>query len=92
MFENDFTTRWTVEVFRISKIALNIPITYKITDLNGEEIEGSFCEQELQKTTQDVFRIEKVLKRKGDKSVVKWVCYSLAFNSWVDNKAIIGKL
>ena len=39
-------------MFRISKIVLTIPITYKIIDLNEEEFEGSFYEQELQKTTQ----------------------------------------
>ena len=38
------------EVFKIYKIQLTIPVTYKITDCNGEEIQGSFCEQELQKT------------------------------------------
>ena len=44
---------------------------YKITDYNGEEIQGSFYERELQKTSQDVFRIEKMLNRRGDKSLVK---------------------
>ena len=48
-------------------------MTCKITDYNGEEIQGSFYEQELQKTSQDAFRIEKVLKRQGDKSLVKWM-------------------
>ena len=43
-----------------------------ISDLNGEKIAGSFYEKELQKTSQEKFRIEKVLKRKGDKSNVKW--------------------
>ena len=92
MFEKGSTPRWNEEVFRIYKIVLTIPITYKIIDLNGEEIEGLFYEQELQKTTQDIFRIEKVLKRKGDKSLVKWVGYSDACNSCVDNKAVVGKL
>ena len=50
-------------------------MTYKITDYNGEEIQGSFYEQELQKTSQSTFRIEKVLKRQGDKSLVKWMGY-----------------
>ena len=50
-------------------------MTYKITDYNEEEIQGSFYEQELQKTSQDTFRIEKVLKRQGDKSLVKWMEY-----------------
>ena len=43
-----------------------------ISNLNGEKITGSFYEKELQKTSQEKFRIEKVLKRKGDKSNVKW--------------------
>ena len=45
-------------------------MTYKITDYNGKEIQGSFYEQELQKTSQSTFRMEKVLKRQGDESLV----------------------
>ena len=45
--------------------------------------------QELQKTTQEVFRIEKILKRKGSKSLVKWLGYPDSFNSWVDNSDLI---
>ena len=75
--------------FKISKIQLTIPVTYKITDYNGEEIQGSFYEQELQKTSQDTFRIEKVLKRQEDKSLVKWMGYPKSFNSWSDTKAMV---
>jgi len=57
--------------------------------LNGEEIQGTFYEQELQKTSQDVFRIEKVIRRRGNKSLVKWLGYSDSFNSWVDNKDLL---
>ena len=64
-------------------------MTYKITDYNGEKIEGSFYEQELQKTSQSTFRIEKVLKRQGDKSLIKWIGYPKSFNSWIDTKAIL---
>ena len=38
-----------------------------VSDLNGEGITGSFCEKELQKTSQKKFRREKILKRKWDK-------------------------
>ena len=55
--------------FTISKIQLTIPVTYKITDYNGEEIQGSFYEQELQKTKQDIFRIEIIIKQQGNKSL-----------------------
>ena len=67
---------------------LTIPVTYKITDYNGEEIQGAFYEQELQKTKQDMFRIEKIIKQQGNKSNVKWLGYNDSFNSWVDNKDI----
>ena len=46
--------------------------TYVVSDLSGKEITGSFYEKELQKTSQKEFRIEKSLKRKGDKLHVKW--------------------
>ena len=54
--------------------------------MNGEEITGRFYEKELQKTSQEKFRIEKVLKRKGDKLYVKWKWYDNRFNSWIDKK------
>ena len=44
-----------------------VPWTYVINDLNGEEITGTFYGKELQKTNQNEFRIEKVIRRKGDK-------------------------
>ena len=89
MFDKGYTQRWTEEVFKISKIQLTIPVTYKIADYNGEEIKGSFYEQELQKTSQDTFGIEKVLKRQGDKSLVKWMGYPKPFNSCIDTKAMV---
>ena len=63
--------------------------TYVINDLNGEEIIGTFYENELQKTNQKEFRIEKVIKRKGDKLYVKWKDYDSLFNSWIDKKGIV---
>ena len=59
------------EVFVISKINNTVPWSYVISDLNGEKIAGSFYEKELQKTSQEKFRIENVLKRTGDKLYVK---------------------
>ena len=57
MFDKGYTQRWTEKVFRNSKIQLTISATYKITDYNGEKIQGSFYEQELQKTSQSTLRI-----------------------------------
>ena len=46
------------------KIKDTVPWTYVINDLKGEEIIGTFYEKELQKTNQEEFRIEKVIKKK----------------------------
>ena len=88
-FAKRYTPNWQEEVFVISKIKNTFPWTYLINDLNGEEITGSFYEKELQKTSQEKFRIEKVLKRKGDKLNVKWKGYDRRFDSWIDKKDLI---
>ena len=41
--------------------------TYVISDLKGKEIVRTFYEKELQKKNQKKFRVEKVIKRNGDK-------------------------
>ena len=50
-FEKGYTTRWTEEIFTIIEVKHTLPITYKIADLNGEEIKGTFYEPELKKTS-----------------------------------------
>ena len=59
VFDKRYTPNWTEEVFTIDKIQYTNPITYKLKDLNNEEIKGSFYEPELLKAKQDIFRIEK---------------------------------
>jgi len=70
-----FTPNWTEEVFNVSKMQRTNPVTYKITDYNDEEIQGTFYEQEVQKTSQEVYRIEKIVKKGKTKSLVKWRGY-----------------
>ena len=47
--------------FVVSKFKNTVPWTYVISDLNGEPIFGSFYKKELQKASQEKFRIEKGL-------------------------------
>ena len=61
IFAKGYTPNWSDKIFIISKIKNTVPCTYVINNLNGEEITGSFCEKELQKTNQKEFRIEKVI-------------------------------
>ena len=89
IFAKGYTPNWSEEVFVIKKVNNTVPWTYVTNDLNGEEIIGTFYEKELQKTNQKEFRIEKVIKRKGDKLYVKWKGYDNSFNSWIDKKDLI---
>ena len=92
IFTKGYMPNWSEEIFIIKKIKNTVPWTYVINDLNdlnGEEIIGTFYENELQGTKQNEFRIEKVIKRKGDKLYVKWKGCDNSFNSWIDEKDII---
>ena len=82
-FEKGYTPNWTEEVFVIDQILPTHPVTYKIRDLADEPIVGSFYEQQLQKTTQTTFHIEKVLRKSKGQALVKWKGYPDKFNSWV---------
>ena len=89
VFPKGYVPNWSEEVFVVIEIKNTVPWTYEINDLNGEKIVGSFYKKELQKTDQKEFRIEKVIKRKGDKFYVKWKGYNNSVNSWINKNDII---
>ena len=84
IFAERYTPNWSEEVFVIKKVKNTVPWTYVINDINGEDITGTLYEKELQKTNQEKFGIEKVIKKKGNKSHVRWKGYDNSFNSWID--------
>ena len=91
IFTKGYMPNWSEEVFVIKKVKITVPWTYVINDLNGEEITGTFYEKKLQKTNQEEFRIEKVIRRKGDKLYVKWKGYDNSFNSWIDKASLVQR-
>ena len=72
LFEKSYTANWGTELFTIASRNDNTnPITYNLIDGEGQPIYGVFYSEELQKARHpDVFLVEKVLKRKGDKELV----------------------
>ena len=88
-FAKGYIPNWSEEIFVVKKIKNTVPWSYVISDLNGEEIVGSFYEKKLQKTNQKEFKIEKAIKRKGNKLYVKWKGYNNSFNSWINKKDLI---
>ena len=81
IFAKGYAPNWSEIFFVINQIKNTVPWTYVVSDLNGEEIIGIFYEKELQKTNQQEFRMEKVIKRKVNKLYVKCKGYSNSFNS-----------
>ena len=81
IFAKVYNPNWSEEIFVTKEIKNTVPWTYVINDLNGEEIIGTFYEKELERINQQEFRIEKVIKKKGNKLYVKWKGYDSSFNS-----------
>ena len=89
IFEKSYETNWTEEIFVIYDIKYsNVPYYY-LKDLNDEKLDGTFYEQELQKTNLTLYVIEKIIKTKNDKLFVKWRGYNNSFNSWINKKDVI---
>ena len=89
-FEKGYTPNWTEEIFTIDKINMTNPVTYQVRDLNNGKIIGSFYTRELSQAKQNIFRIEKAIKKKNKMALVKWVGYSDKHNSWVPLSGLIN--
>lgn len=87
VFEKGYTPNWTTEIFTISRVKNTNPVTYNIEDYQNEPIAGGFYEQELLKVKYpDIYLIEKVLRKRGNKIFVKWLGFDDTHNTWI-NKA-----
>ena len=90
IFDKGYLPNWSEEVFKISDKVDHPRKVYKIEDLDGEKIKGTFYPEELQKvsyTFPKEFVIEKILNtrtRKGiSEKLIKWRGYPERFNSWI---------
>ena len=74
-FAKGYAPNWSKEIFVIKKIKNTVPWSYVINDLNDEEITRTLYEKEFEKIDQKEFRIEKVIRKKGDELYIKWKGY-----------------
>ena len=92
IFDKAYEPNWTEEVYTVSECLTRHPPVYRIKDLSGEQLEGTFYDHELQKVdiSDNIFTIEKVIQtrtRRGRKEYfVKWRGYPSSFNSWTTSK------
>ncbi len=90
VFIKGYVGNWTGEIFKIVDRFPTHPVTYGVSDLNDESVQGKFYEQELQKVYKpEFFAVERILKtRKRDgrtEYFVKWRDYPDSFNSWTSD-------
>lgn len=85
VFEKGYTPNWSPEIYTVIKVQKTRPITYKIKDYQNEPIEGSFYEFELLKAKiPDYYLIEKVIRKRGNQVLVKWLGFDKSHNSWIN--------
>lgn len=90
LFEKGFTPNWSTELFIISSIQPGHPTTFLLKDYENKKIRGSFYEQEMQKTNfPDTYLVEKVIRKKGAKVLIKWLGMASEHNSWIDKKELL---
>lgn len=90
VFEKEYVKNWSDEIFVIKqKVSREIPV-YKIVDLNGERISGTFYEFEMSLANKPVYyKIDKIIKRRGNRYYVKFKHYGKSFNQWIDGSDMI---
>lgn len=90
VFTKGYMPNWTNEVFKIYAVKPTRPPTYILQDANKEILQGGFYEAELSKSkTGDVYLVEKVLKRKGNKILVRWLGFEGKDDTWVDKRNVL---
>ena len=91
-FEKGYTSNWSEQIYVIYDIKSSNVHYYYLKDLNGEKIDGTFYQEELLKTNMkesDLYIIEKIIKKVGNKYLVKWRGYDDTFNSYVNENDIV---
>ncbi|GFV51084.1 uncharacterized transposon-derived protein F54H12.3 [Trichonephila clavipes] len=83
-----YEQNWRRELFIVFEIVQRIPIVYRLKDLQGEEIKGTYYEAELQKVVDSGFYpVENVIKQRKRGGIteyfVKFLGYPEKFNDWV---------
>lgn len=91
-FSREYDQKWSTEIFHIgSRFRRGQICLYRIKDISGESIDGSFYTKELQRVRvkqTDRYVIEKILKKKTGKVFVKWKGWPKKFNSWINANEI----
>jgi L-rhamnose mutarotase len=89
-FAKGYTPNWTNEIFTVHAVQPTVPVTYLLEDYTGEVLKGGFYEHELTKSTVgDVYLVEKILQRKGDRVRVRWLGFDGKHDTWIPKSKLL---
>lgn len=90
IFAKGYTPNWTTEIFKIKTVQPTNPVTFLLIDLDGHDIKGTVYPEELQLVKYpDLYLVEKIVRKKGDKLYVKWIGFDSRHNSWISEKDVL---
>lgn len=82
--------RWSNEIYTVWKVQQTNPVTYILKDSVGKVLKGGFYQEELSKTKFDgIYLVEKVIRRRGNKLLVRWLGFDKTHDSWIDKNKLI---
>ena len=97
VFEKSYLPNWSEETFTVAQRIARDPPVYKLKELDGELIKGTFYETELQKVIEPkdhLFRVEIVLRRrsKGGQAevLVHWKGWPKKYDSWIPARQLVS--
>jgi hypothetical protein len=93
VFDKGYYPNWSDQLYNVTA-DINEPVKplYKIKDQAENELNNRMYPEQIQVVTENIYRIEKILKRRhvnGKKQLyIKWLNYPSTFNSWIDETEV----
>ena len=92
IFGKGYEANFTEEILKVARVLRRDLTVYELEDHEGEPIIGKFYEEELSAVNKkdNMYRIEKVLRKMKGMALVKWLGYDIRL--WVPDREILKEL
>lgn len=90
VFAKGYLPNWTNEIFIVHRVQPTFPETYILKDSKGNILQGGFYGHEMLKSkVGNVYLVEKVLKQRGNKILVRWLGFDTSEDTWINKKDLL---
>jgi transposase InsO family protein len=92
IFTKEQVNPWSHEIYKVARVVITNPVTYKLKDSKGEIIDGSFYRQELQPVAEPkdygVEILDRRTHRRKKQVLVRWIGYADLEPEWIDESQL----